>query len=98
GLANMYPCAGIIEGMCGGWDFVWIDGQHGQMAYDATLHAVRAADAAGIQALVRVPGHEYGILGPVADMAPAAIMVPMIDTPEQAKTVTKALCFPPIGN
>jgi 2-keto-3-deoxy-L-rhamnonate aldolase RhmA len=29
GVSNMYPAAGIIEGMCAGWDFVWIDCQHG---------------------------------------------------------------------
>ncbi len=29
GLCNMYADPGVIEGMCPGWDFVWIDAQHG---------------------------------------------------------------------
>ena len=32
-LGCVYPAAGIIEGMCKGWDFVWLDGQHGQFDY-----------------------------------------------------------------
>lgn len=70
GLVNTYPASGIIEGMCSGWDFVWIDGQHGQISYEAALHAVQAARATGVDAILRVPGHEPGILGQYADLAP----------------------------
>lgn len=97
GLVNMYPAPGLIEGMCRGWDFVWIDAQHGQHAYDSVQAAVRAADVVGVESIVRVPGHEYGILGPFADLAPSAIMVPMVNTVEQAADVVKALRFPPLG-
>jgi 4-hydroxy-2-oxoheptanedioate aldolase len=97
GLVNTYPASGIIEGMCPGWDFVWIDGQHGQISYDAALHAVQAAGAAGVETLLRVPGHEPGVLGQYADLAPSAVMVPMVNTPEQAEAVVAALRFPPLG-
>lgn len=98
GLCNMYPAPGIIEGMGAGYDFVWIDGQHGQMAYDALLNAVRAATVVGIDTLIRVPGHDESVLGPVADMHPNAVMIPMVDTPEQAKQIVRTLRFPPLGN
>ncbi len=98
GLCNTYPASGIIEGMCTGWDFVMIDGQHGQMDYRAVLHAVQTAAAAEIGSLVRVPGHESGILGQLADCAPDAVMVPMVNTPEQARAIVQALRFPPLGS
>lgn len=98
GLANMYPAAGIIEGMCKGWDFVWIDGQHGEMSYDSCLRAAQAATATGIDSLIRVPGHDHRDLGMFADLAPAAIMVPMVDSVEQAKGIVQGLRFPPLGN
>ena len=97
GLCNMYPAAGIIEGMCEGWDFVWIDAQHGQHPYDTALAALRAAAVVGVDTIIRVPGHEYGILGPYADLAPSAIMVPMVNTAQQATAVVNALRFPPRG-
>ena len=97
GLCNMYPASGILEGMGKGWDFVWIDGQHGQMGYDSALHAVQTARGVGLETLLRVPGHEYGILGPLADLAPSAIMVPMVNNARDAQTVVDGLRFPPTG-
>lgn len=97
GLVNMYPAPAIIEGMCQGYDFVWLDGQHGQHTLTSFLPALQACMAHGIDAMIRVPGHEYGILGPHADLAPAAIMVPMINTPEEAKRAVAGLRFPPHG-
>jgi len=97
GVCNMYPAAGIIEGMCKGWDFVWIDGQHGQHSYDAIANAIRAADLIGVDSLVRVPDDTPGFLGPVADLRPSGIMVPMIETAEQARSIVEAVRFPPVG-
>ena len=97
GLGNMYPAAGIIEGMCAGWDYAWIDAQHGQMSYDSALAAMRAADVIGVSTVLRVPGHESGILGPFADLSPSAIMVPMVNTAQQADAVVRGLRFPPRG-
>lgn len=97
GLCNMYPAAGIIEGMCAGWDFVWIDGQHGELSYDSILHAMHASGTARIETLVRVPSQEGGVLGMYADLAPSAIMVPMVNNVEEAKRVVYGLRFPPLG-
>ena len=97
GLNNMYPAAGIIEGMCRGWDFVWIDGQHGQHTQDSLLHAVRTADSMGVSSLVRVPGQAPDFLGVVSDMRPTGIIIPMIENEQEAKAVSQILHFPPIG-
>ena len=40
GLVIMYPAAGIIERIGPDWDWIWIDGQHGQLSYDDILAAV----------------------------------------------------------
>jgi 4-hydroxy-2-oxoheptanedioate aldolase len=98
GLSCMYPASGIIEGMSKGWDFVWIDTQHGQMSYQDALHAMQAATASGVGTIIRVPSHEYGFIGPMMDLAPSALMAPMVDNAEQAKTVVRAAHFPPRGN
>lgn len=97
GMSNMYPAAGIIEGIARGWDFVWIDGQHGQFCYDTLLHAARACDVVGVPAVLRVPGHEHSALGRFADICPAGIIVPLVDTAEQARHIRDGLRFPPLG-
>ena len=98
GFANVYPAAGIIETVCADFDWVWIDGQHGGWDRSCAANAVRAAEVVGTFSVVRVPGHEYGIIGPYFDFAPTGVMVPMVDTAEQAAAVVAATRFPPLGN
>ena len=99
GLALMYKDAGLVEGMYReGWDWIWIDGQHGQLSYDGCLAAVRASEAVGLETIVRAPGHEYGIIGPMLDLAPSGIMIPMVNNAEEARNIVNATRFPPLGN
>ncbi|MCK5805764.1 MAG: hypothetical protein KAI66_23230 [Lentisphaeria bacterium] len=100
GLANSLGDPTIIESMCKGWDFVWIDGQHGTYAgrLDLQLSAVRAAECTGVEAMVRVAGHDYSVLGPVADLGPTMIMVPMVNTTDDAEKIVHGLKFAPLGS
>ncbi|MBN2293306.1 MAG: hypothetical protein JXM70_12825 [Pirellulales bacterium] len=98
GLSNNYPSAALIETVGSMWDFIWIDGQHGQFSYDNALTAVRASDLVGTDSLLRAPGHEHSLLGLYIDMFPSALMVPMVNTPAQAHAVVDATKFPPLGN
>ena len=98
GLLYSYPAPGIIERIARDWDWIWIDAQHGQLEYADILAAVRACDAADRPAIVRVPDHAYGTIGKALDTAPAGIMVPMINTAEEARDVVQSVKFPPVGN
>lgn len=93
----MYPAAGIIEGMGRGWDFSWIDMQHGQHDSSTALCAVRAAEVMGLHTVVRVPGHNPDTMSVVADMDPDAVMVPVVDSASDAQAAVAALRFPPTG-
>ncbi len=95
GLMYANPCA--IECMAKGWDWVWIDSQHGQLSYPTILHAVQLAHLHGVSSLVRLPGHCPDPIGPVLDMAAHALMIPMVNTAEEAKALVRAANFPPLG-
>jgi 4-hydroxy-2-oxoheptanedioate aldolase len=97
GLSVMYPSAGAVERIGPDWDWIWIDGQHGQMGYEQTLGLVRACDLIQRPAVVRVPGHDFGGIGKALDMGAAAVIVPVVDTPEHARAVVDAAKFPPLG-
>lgn len=98
GLAVMYPAPGVVERIGPDWDWVWIDGQHGEMGYDETLQLVRACDLIERPALVRVSDHGFGNIGKTLDMGAAGVIVPCVDTVEQARAVVAAAKFPPLGN
>ncbi|MBN1553381.1 MAG: hypothetical protein JXA11_01445 [Phycisphaerae bacterium] len=97
GLCSMYPCAGILESMCKGWDFVWIDTQHGQHDFASVADAIRVADMMGIASVLRPYSHDPGVLGKFADLRPTVMMIPMVNTAEQARNLVAELRFAPIG-
>jgi 4-hydroxy-2-oxoheptanedioate aldolase len=92
------PAPSIIEAIGGGWDFIWIDGQHGQFSYDALLHCIRTASMMGTTTILRPPGDEVSVLLQHADMAPTAMMIPMVDDKAQADAIIRALRYPPVGD
>ena len=97
GLCIMYPAPGIIERVGPDWDWLWIDGQHGQLSYADLLAAVRASNLIHRFAVVRVPGHDPGTIGKALDTLADGIMVPMVDDADQAREIVRAAKFPPLG-
>jgi 2-keto-3-deoxy-L-rhamnonate aldolase RhmA len=98
GLDIMYPAPGIIERIGPDWDWVWIDGQHGELDEGDVLEAVRACNLIGRPAVVRVPGHDMGVIGKALDTAAEGIMVPLINDADQAQAAVEAAKFPPLGS
>jgi len=97
GLCVMYPSPGVMERLGPDWDFAWIDAQHGQLGYTDVLNLVRACDLTKTAALVRVPWLEAGAIGQALDTAAAGVIVPCIDSVEEAKQAVAAAKFPPLG-
>jgi 2-keto-3-deoxy-L-rhamnonate aldolase RhmA len=58
GFSLGFPTPGAIECTGAGWDWVWIDGQHGRYDYRGMVECGRAADACGLASIVRTSGHE----------------------------------------
>ncbi len=99
GIGIGYYTPGIIELIGREWDWIWLDGQHGQIVgYDAMLAMVRACDAVSCPAYVRVRDHQAGGIGAMLDIGATAIIVPQVDTVEEARALVKAAKFPPLGN
>lgn len=81
-----------------GFDFVFIDGEHGQIdRHEAMMHlmAVRGTDCAS---LYRVPDSSHTEIKKIIDFAPAGIIVPMVMNAEEAASVIAAMKYPPVGN
>lgn len=97
GFALCYPCAGIVERVGQSWDWIWIDAQHGQFTLSDVLSCVRASEIVGSRAVVRPPGKSSEALATHADLCPAGIMVPMVNSADEARSIVGALRFPPAG-
>src|SRR5262245_44832464 len=81
-----------------GYDFVMIDGEHGSMSLDDVEHMVRAAEAFDITPIARIPNHEDSTILRFLDRGVQGIIVPHVNTREQAEAVAKAARYHPDGH
>lgn len=89
---------GLYE-ICGclGYDYVWIDNEHGGMTLPMVGAGIMATNASGCAAIVRVPGHSVEDVKPTLEFGPQGIVFPMVNTPEQAEICAKHCKYPPRG-
>ncbi|MDE2989636.1 MAG: aldolase/citrate lyase family protein [Chloroflexota bacterium] len=80
-----------------GFDWVLIDNQHGTWGRESTSAAFMAARAGGAVPIPRVLSSEYTAIGHLLDEGCTGIVVPMVDSPEEAEQVVHACKYPPAG-
>ena len=80
-----------------GLDFIWIDSEHGPLTLDAIKGHVTACRGTGCAPFVRVCANDPGILKPVLDLAPAGVIIPMVNSVEEAEAAVAACRYPPRG-
>ena len=80
-----------------GFDFLLIDLEHGQGELGKLMHMLRAAEVTGTPCIVRVAWNDPIILKRVLDAGVDSIMIPMVETAEQAAAAVRACHYPPHG-
>ena len=78
-------------------DYVCVDTQHGVIDYAQSMVMIQAIDLCGGTPLVRVPWNEPGIIGKSLDAGAHGVIVPMVNTREQAEAVVRAVRYAPDG-
>ncbi|MDR6534316.1 aldolase/citrate lyase family protein [Variovorax soli] len=99
GLADAYAaeiCAGA------GFDWLLLDGEHSPNGLRSVLQQAQAIAAyPGVNAIARVPvGHGdagTALIKQYLDLGVQTLLVPMVDTPEQAQAIVRAMRYPPQG-
>ncbi len=80
-----------------GVDAVWFEAEHGPVDFDAIGNLSRAADLWGLTSLVRVGSTNYSTIYRTLDMGAMGIVVPHVDTVEDARAVVEAAKYAPVG-
>jgi 2-keto-3-deoxy-L-rhamnonate aldolase RhmA len=85
-----------MAGMCG-YDFLLLDGEHGVFSESDYLHTLQALAATETFGLIRLAHHDLQALGRYLDMGADGIVVPNVSTAEQARSLARAMDYPPSG-
>jgi 4-hydroxy-2-oxoheptanedioate aldolase len=81
-----------------GFDWLFLDMEHGVMSLEACAQIAVAALDAGIAPIARVPNGQYSIATRALDNGALGIVVPHVDTAAEAREVVEKLKYPPIGH
>jgi 4-hydroxy-2-oxoheptanedioate aldolase len=94
-LGNLFA-ARLLARM--GWDWLTLDLEHSPVDLEQAAAIFGAVADAGCVPLVRVPEGSHTWIKRVLDAGAMGIVVPMVDTVEQARTAIAAAKYPPQGN
>ena len=80
-----------------GAEFVLFDMEHGGVGIDTAKAQFAFARGTGVVPLARVPALHYHLIATVLDAGAMGIMVPMLETPEQAAELAAFCRYRPAG-
>jgi 2-dehydro-3-deoxyglucarate aldolase/4-hydroxy-2-oxoheptanedioate aldolase len=80
-----------------GYDFTWIDMEHAPIGLESALNHVMAVRGTEAAPFIRVPGNEYHIIKPILELAPAAVIIPMVNNAEDAANAVASCRYPGKG-
>lgn len=81
-----------------GFDWLVIDGEHGPNDLRSILAQLQVLEASDSHAVVRVPVGETWILKQVLDAGAQTVLVPMVESADQARQLVRDVTYPPNGD
>ncbi len=79
-------------------DYLVVDMQHGLIDYSDVRSLLQAAQRSTATPFVRVPWNEPGIIGKVLDAGALGVIIPMVNTVEQAQQAVASCFYQPKGS
>jgi len=78
--------------------YLVVDMQHGLIDYSDVRHLFQAAQRSSATPLIRVPWNEPGIIGKVLDAGAMGVIIPMVNSAEEAARAVSACFYSPKGS
>jgi 2-keto-3-deoxy-L-rhamnonate aldolase RhmA len=97
GIRNARTAEIVRMAKTAGFGLVWIDLEHSSISTDCAVQIMASAADLAMEAWVRVPERDYGVIGRLLDGGATGIVAPRIETAEEAQKVVNAARFPPRG-
>jgi len=88
--------APMIAAACG-FDAIFVDLEHSATSLETAAMICVAAASAGITPIARVPSQETFHAARILDAGAQGVMLPHVETVEEARAIVHKLRFPPLG-
>ncbi len=80
-----------------GCEYVLYDMEHAGLGYESLKAQAAHCRGTGIVPMVRVPRGDYHFLARALDVGAEGVMIPMVESVEQAQVIAEATRYPPLG-
>lgn len=80
-----------------GFDWLLIDGEHAPNDLRSILAQLQAVAPYHAQPVVRAVSGDVALIKQLLDIGAQNLLIPMVDTPEQARAIVQATQYPPLG-
>lgn len=80
-----------------GFDWLLIDAEHGPNDIHSILQQLQVLSAYDANVVVRLPDHNVSTIKRVLDIGAQTLMIPMVESAEQAEILVKSIHYPPNG-
>jgi 2-keto-3-deoxy-L-rhamnonate aldolase RhmA len=97
GVHHLRTAATPMLAKAAGFDWLFIDMEHGAFSVQEATQLCLAALPVGVTPIVRVCADALDVATRALDNGAQGIVVPHVDTPEQARRIASAFRFPPLG-
>ncbi|MEQ9169920.1 MAG: aldolase/citrate lyase family protein [Rhodospirillales bacterium] len=91
---------GVCEMMAklGGFDWLVVDMEHTATDFEAMTDLIQVTDLCGLEALVRIGTNDPLLMKRALDAGAHGIIVPQVNTPDDARRAVASAYYPPRGN
>ncbi|AZI35627.1 2,4-dihydroxyhept-2-ene-1,7-dioic acid aldolase [Caenibius tardaugens NBRC 16725] len=80
-----------------GFDFLLLDGEHSPIDLRTILGQLQAIAAYDVAPVVRPPTDDPVLIKQLLDIGANNLLIPMVETAEQARTIVASTRYPPLG-
>ena len=93
------PSTQVAEVLClSNLDWITIDMEHSAIDFSNTLNLIAVIESKGIAPLIRIGDNNPYLIKRVMDMGAHGVIVPMVNSKEDAEKAVQAVKYAPIGN
>jgi 2-dehydro-3-deoxyglucarate aldolase/4-hydroxy-2-oxoheptanedioate aldolase len=97
-MVSEFGTTGIVRiASAAGAEFVLFDMEHNGWSLETIRMLLATARGAEVIPLVRVPATEYHFLARTLDVGAMGLMVPMVESGDQARLIVQSAKYPPLG-
>ena len=81
----------------GGFDYVYLDGEHGGFGIETIQDICRTASLCGLTVFTRVADMQYALVARALDCGSDGVIFPRVESPELLEEAVSWCKFPPVG-